>query len=271
MRTLIAFVAFMALAYSTAHSQSVTSTVEGTVVPARSWDVSAEVSNKISKLHFIEGQIVSKGDLLVEFDSGFKKLELELAEAQLAKAAVALEEAKSVLTRKEELRQKNAVSEADYSDALFAVRSAAADHQALKVRRDMAEQILMVQKLYAPFDGQMSAPRYRENANVNIEHSREIATIVQLDPVHVRAPVPIERVLYRLQAARSEAEVAAAITVKLTLPDGMEYPHAGRIVSASYGLDESSQGAAVIVEFPNPEKVLRPGMKVVATGYEKTQ
>ncbi len=60
MRTFIAFAAFMALVYSTAHSQTVTSTVVGTVVPARSWDISAEVSNKINRLHFIEGQIVSK-------------------------------------------------------------------------------------------------------------------------------------------------------------------------------------------------------------------
>lgn len=245
-----------------------TSTAEGVVVPARSWDISAEVSNKISRLHFIEGQIVSKGDLLVEFDTGFKKLELDLAEAQLTKAAVALEEAREVLSRQEELRAKDTVSEAVYLDALYVAQMAEADHRAVEVQRDMAAAVLDVQKLYAPFDGQMSAPRYRENANVNVEDSREVATIVQLDPIHVRAPVPLERVLFRMKEGRSEAEVAAAITVKLTLPDGKEYPHTGRPLSASYGLDETTQEAVVIVEFPNPDNVLRPGMNVVVTGYE---
>ena len=34
-------------------------TADGVVVAARSWDISAEVSNKISRIHFITGQIVN--------------------------------------------------------------------------------------------------------------------------------------------------------------------------------------------------------------------
>lgn len=268
MRLSSIFLIMLMIGHAAANAQTVTSTVEGVVIPARSWDVSAEINNKIKRLHFIEGQIVSKGDLLVEFDTAFKKLELDLAEAQLAKAATALDEAREVLSRQEELREKDAVSEATYRASLFAARMAVAEHRALKVKRDMAAAILQVQKLHAPFDGQMSAPRYRENANVNIEHSREVATIVQLDPIHVRAPVPLKRVLFRLQSGRSQTEIAAAITVTLELPNGTTYSHTGRIVSASFGLDQTSQEAAIIVEFPNPDQILRPGMNVVVTGYE---
>ena len=42
----------------------------GIVVPARSWDVSAAAENQIDTVHFIEGQIVKEGDLLVTFDQG---------------------------------------------------------------------------------------------------------------------------------------------------------------------------------------------------------
>ena len=254
---------------SLANAQTPTSTVDGLVVPARARDISAEMSNKINRLHFIEGEVVAEGDLLVEFDSGFKKLELELAEANLERGAIALEEAREVLSRQEELRENNTVSEAAYRDALFATRLAETDHRALEVQRDMADAILNSQKLYAPFDGQISAPQYRENANVNIDDSREIATIVQLDPIHVRAPVPLERYLMRALSGANEEELARSISVVLTLPDGTEFAHAGRILASGYALDPETNVGAVLIEFPNPDRILRPGMKVVVSGFEQ--
>ena len=267
MRLSLPLVAALMLIGSTATAETITSTVKGTVVPARAWDVSAEASNKIGRIHFIESQMVSKGDLLLEFDTLFKELELRLAEAEFAKAKVALEKAEDMLSRQEELREKATSSEVDYFDAKFAAWMAKADHDVIEAKRDMAAVLLKAQNLYAPFDGQISAPRYRENANVNIEDSRAIATVVLLDPIFVRAPVPMDRVLYRLGSGREE-DIHASISVNLKLPDGSEYPHSGRIKTASVGLDKNSQEASVLVEFPNPDRILRPGMVVEVTGYE---
>ncbi len=246
----------------------ITSTVTGVVVPARAWDVSAEVSNKINRLHFVEGQVVAKGDLLVEFDTGFKELELALAEAQLNEALVAVEKAQEDFVRQQELKDRETVSEAQYQEALFALRAAQASAQTLRVQSDMAASLLAAQKLYAPFSGQMSSPNYRENANVNINRGREVATLVQLDPIHVRAPVPLERVMARLLSGQSEVAIHASIKVGLVLPDGSEFPYMGKIVSASFGLNADTEEAVVLIEFPNPDHLLRPGMEVVVTGYE---
>ena len=75
----------------------------GIVVPARSWDISAEVPNQIKKIYFKEGQFVKKGDLLVEFDTMFKKLDAELAELALARAKTDLARANEQLQRKKKL------------------------------------------------------------------------------------------------------------------------------------------------------------------------
>ena len=200
-KTLLAIVPILltaGFAFPPTSAAQVTSTVEGIVVPARAWDVSAEVSNKINRLHFVEGQVVAKGDLLVEFDTGFKELELALAEAQLNEALVAVEKAQEDFARQQELKDRETVSEAQYQEALFALRAAQASAQTLRVQSDMAASLLAAQKLYAPFSGQMTSPNYRENANVNINRGREVATLVQLDPIHVRAPVPIDRVMERV-------------------------------------------------------------------------
>lgn len=251
-----------------ANAQTLTSSAEGTVVAARSWNVSAEVQNKISRIHFIEGQDVSAGDLLVEFDLAFKEAELALAEANLAKAAVALEIAQDNFETQKALFEKETISDAAFDDAAFALRLAEADFRIVEVQRDMTKGILEVQKLYAPFDGQISAPRYPENTNIIPIPGAEIATIVQLDPIHVRAPQVIERVMNRLLSGETNTTALSRVTVKLQLPNGQMYPHEGKIVTWSVGLDESSQQAVAIAEFPNPDLILRPGMKVIVAGYE---
>ncbi|WP_068119483.1 hypothetical protein [Tropicimonas marinistellae] len=132
----------------------------------------------------------------------------------------------------------------------------------------MAAEMLPAQKLFAPFDGQISAPRYRENANVNIDDSREIATPVQLNPIHIRAPVPLQRVVSRMREGEKDADVGARISVDLILPDGRKYEHKGQPLTASYDLAPASGAAVVLIEFPNPDRILRLGKVVRLTGYE---
>jgi RND family efflux transporter MFP subunit len=244
-------------------------TAEGVVVTARGWDISAEVDNKISRLHFVEGQIVKKGDLLVEFDSAFKKWEVDLAEANAARAKAQMSLVKEALDRQERLKDKNIVSLANYREALFNYQIAKADHRTAVIKFDMATVILKVQKLYAPFDGQMSAARYRENANVDISDGTEIATLVQLDPIHIRFSVPYKRVFARMKGGETDAEIAARQRVVLTLPSGSTYEHEGRLISGGFNIDPQTGNQSVLAEFPNPKRILRPGLKVIGMGYEK--
>lgn len=240
----------------------------GIVVPARSWDISAEVSNKISKLHFIEGQFVKKGDLLVEFDRGFKTLEVRLAKTALARAKASLAKAKEKLARKEKLSER-AVSEAVLREAMLDAQIAQADAEKAATQLEMAELILSVQKLYAPFDGQMSAPRYRENANVDLKEGHEIATLIQLNPIHVRVESKYERLFTRLTTGQNETEVLGRITLVLELPDGTRYPHTGRVLTSAFKFDPKTGLGTGVGEFPNPDHILRPGLKVKVSGYER--
>jgi RND family efflux transporter MFP subunit len=242
---------------------------EGMVVAARGWDISAELNNKIGRLHFVEGQIVKKGDLLVEFDTAYKKGEVYLAEAiaERAKAQMGLME--EILSRQERLKDKNIVSLANYREALFKYRIAKADYRATEIKFLMAKGILEVQKLYAPFDGQLSAARYRENANVDISDGTEIATLVQLDPIHVRFSVPYNRVFERMKDGETDAEIAARQRVVLTLPNGSTYEHEGKLISGGFDINPQTGEQSVLVVFPNPKRILRPGLKVVGAGYEK--
>ena len=60
---------------------------------------------------------------------------------------------------------------------------------------------------------------------------------------------------------RDEALIEGLV-LSLVLPDGAVYPHAGKLVSGGYTFDEDTQKITVWGEFPNPERLLRPGLRV---------
>ena len=259
----------MAQEASNAHG-NFTASGTGIVIPARSWDISAEASNKISKLFFIEGQFVEKGDLLVEFDRAFKALDVRLAKTALARAKASLAKANENLGRKEKLSE-GVVSEADLRDAMLDATIAETEAETAAIQLQKAELVLSVQKLHAPFDGQMTAPRYRENANVDVAEGHEIATLLQLDPIHVRIEGKYERLFDRLAAGQSEAEVLGRITLVLELPNGTRYSNTGRLLTSAFKFDPETGLGTVIGEFPNPKHILRPGLKVSVNAYERRE
>ena len=247
----------------------VTDTVPGVVVAARSWDVTPRVSNLIGRLHFTEGQQVRKGDLLVEMVTGFKELEVELAQAARERAKVAVDDALDDLERQEKLKAREAVSIKSYQDAFFAVETAKAALKIAEVELKIATEILKAQKIYAPIDGRMTQPRYRENAYVDLTTGTEIATIVQLDPINVRVQVSVERLLTRLRANEFDLEYARGMRIELKLTDGLIYPQPGKIISTGVGVDPETGMGTILMSYPNPRGILRPGLPVLVTGYLK--
>lgn len=241
---------------------------EGVVVAAKSRHITAETANRIEKIHFVQGQIVKEGDLLVEMYTGWKELELNRAEAALAVARAKLRSANDDLERFEALKSRNVVEIAAYNDAVFNAEIAKADYQIKQIEREMAKALLDAQKLYAPFDGQVSEARYSENANVDVANGSEIATIVQLDPIHVEIPTPYSRWLLRNREGVSESDLYETVQVLLELPDGSAFEHHGKILTSGYETDSENGTYAVLVEFPNPAGTLRPGLKVTARAYQ---
>jgi RND family efflux transporter MFP subunit len=250
---------------SAATQQKAIEPVSGVVVAARSWDVTPRDNTQITRLYFTEGQEVKEGDLLVELDSGYKQLEVDLARAERDRAGVMLEDYRDTMQRQEKLKTRGAVSVKSYRDAYYAVETAEADLAIANVKLEMAKAVLAAQKIYAPFDGRITASNFRENAYVN--RTREIATVVQLDPINVRATISAERLVSRLIAEEFGAGFGKTVRVELKLSDGAVYEYPGRIISAGIGVDTNTGQGTLTISFPNPDGILRPGLSVLLTGY----
>src|SRR5258707_3046804 len=73
----------------------------GRIDPIEDVEVRARVSGHLESTHFVEGQIVKKGDLLCILDQRPFRLAIEQAEADLARAEAKVKEAEAQLNQSE--------------------------------------------------------------------------------------------------------------------------------------------------------------------------
>lgn len=236
---------------------------DGTVVPARQAEITPIVSAWLRTIAFVPGQFVEEGEILFEFAKPPAEFRLQLARAQLAAAEASLNESSADVKRAELLSDRNVVSEVDLEKARALRDISAANVAQAEANVGLAELGLMQMTQKAPFAGVMSAPMVRENGWQDVgDGDITMAIITQLDPIHVMGEVPYEVYAARQSMFASDAELIDALTLSVILPDGTAYPYEGKLVSGGYLFDVETQKVQVWAEFPNPDRFLRPGLKV---------
>ncbi len=263
MRGLIA--AVLALGQILLTSAAPAQTAEGThgvVLPARSWEISPAIDGKIKEILFTESQFVHEGDTLIVLDDTLTRLQYQLAQSRLELARKDLEHAKENYDRQQKLKEREAVSAAAFSDAFFEVEKSRQNVEIADLEASIVGALLEAHQVHAPADGIMSAPKVAPGTNYNLIESGPVAKLVVLDPIHVRATMKMERVLDRLANQEFDASRSLDVTVELILPNGLKYPQEGRIASVGFELDSETGEGSVLIAFPNPRKLLRPGMPV---------
>jgi multidrug efflux pump subunit AcrA (membrane-fusion protein) len=128
----------------------------------------------------------------------------------------------------------------------------------------MREIIIKEFSLYAPFDGIISEPFVNEGTYITkvAREASRLATVTQLDPIHVVTEVPYDIYARRHERLGSEQAMKERLVAFLVLPDGTKYPYEGKIISGAFAFDENTQKISSLAEFPNPDRLLRPGLRV---------
>jgi RND family efflux transporter MFP subunit len=237
---------------------------KGTVAAAREAEVAPRLDGLLSEINFVAGQLVKEGDLLFEFGTTDKELSVALAQALLKQAEAQLRLAEVNLRNKQTLRTRNVASEMQYLEAEAERDMAAGKADEARANAQLAEIALQQMKLYAPISGIISRPWVNEGTYITKEarDQSRLATIVQLDPIHVVGRAPALMYFQRGQILKSLEEAAEQREFGLVLPTGDRYPYKGRLVAGAYEFDPATQTTEVTVEFPNPNYLLRPGLNV---------
>jgi membrane fusion protein (multidrug efflux system) len=227
-------------------------------------EIAARIDGRVSRINFVPGQIVKKGDVLIEFDQKFRNLSLAAAQAKVKTAEAQLKLADAKLRNAQTLRTRNVNSEVQLLEAQAQRDIAAAAVEEAKVNVQTAQLQLDQTTLKAGIDGIISRAQVREGAYLTLQAMdvNRLALISRINPIHAAVEVPFEWFQQRRKAFASRDDALSMLSYTLVLPNGEKYPLSGRIVAGAGEFDPATQRMTVNVEFANPEYLLRPGLSV---------
>jgi membrane fusion protein (multidrug efflux system) len=171
------------------------------------------------------------------------------------------ERADADLKRIKPLADINAVSKRELDAAIGQKGVADGSVEAAKAQVQSAEIRLGYAKIKAPISGMIGLTKAKVGELVgNGPTSIVLNTISQLDPIHVRFSVSEREYLYFAKLAESQGEKREKRSLELILADGSVHPQRGEVVSLDRNVDAQTGSINVEAAFPNPTKLLRPGL-----------
>lgn len=239
----------------------------GRTAPLRVAEIRPQVSGILQQRLFREGEAVTVGQPLFQIDPAPYRASLASAEANLARATAAQQNAEATLDRYRPLARQNIVSRQDYDNAVGAQRQAVAEVAAARAALESARIDLDRTRITSPIPGRTGRTLLTDGALVTANQAAPLLTVTQLDPILVDLNQPagsLLRLRRELEAGRLRRGEAGEAEVRLLLDDGSEYEHTGRLKFSEVTVDADTGSVTLRAEFPNPDGLLMPGLFVRA-------
>jgi membrane fusion protein (multidrug efflux system) len=209
-------------------------TAVGTLRSGESVVIKPEIDGRVVEIGFVEGQAVTKGQLLVSLDRAVN-------EAEVAAAQAAVDLGKANFERQSELGRRGSGTRASLDQALGEMRTAEASLALAKARMGKLT-------LTAPFDGIVGL----RNVSVGdfVESGDAIVNLEQIDPLKVDFRV----------AENFLAAVHAGQRIEVGVDAFGQQRFAGEVYAIDPLIDESGRSIVLRAMLPNPDGHLRPGL-----------
>jgi len=153
-------------------------------IEIRQVDVSFQVGGQIKEILKEEGNAVKEGELIAALDDSDYKLNYEMANAEVERNKVLVNEAESKYNRHKPLLG-GSVPEQELTTLLNTYKQAQASYNVSLVNQKIAKNKLEYTKLYSPCDGIITIRAQEPGANIS--QGQTIYTITKTKPVWVKA------------------------------------------------------------------------------------
>ncbi len=206
----------------------------GTVLANESVEIRPARSERVAAIHFVDGQEVEAGDLLVELQAAEDR-------ALLAEARAVFAERQASYDRELELLDREITAQSEV-DRVRALKLAA------EARVENFEAVVRDLEIRAPFAGTLGLRRISLGAFV--DPNTVVTTLDDLKVVKADFTIP--------ETWLAEVRVGMDLRARSDAYRDEVFP--GTVAAIDTRLDPTTRAARIRAELPNPERLLRPGM-----------
>jgi len=237
----------------------------GRLESTESVEVRARVSGYLQSVHFKDGQVIKKGELLFVIDPRPYQAEVDRVQAELQLAHARLELAKSDYARAQKLLEFRAISQEEADTRAATERQAQQSVEAAGAEVKAARLNLEFTRVTAPITGRISRKLVTEGNLINggTAESTLLTTIVSMDPIYVYFEADERSYLKYGRLARDGKRPSSRESrnsVHLALADEKGFPRNGYIDFVDNRLDSRTGTMTGRAVFPNSDLTLTPGL-----------
>jgi len=237
--------------------------------------IQARVEGFLEEILFAEGAPVKKGQLLYTIDPKPFNQEVVNQQSNVAEAKTLLVQAESDLKRIAPLAELDAVSQRELDMAQAKRDASISSVDAAEAKLKMAEINLSYTRIRSPIKGVIGKTEAREGEFVGSSQSTVVLnTVSRIDTVRVQFFITekeyltiTREILNRFgddideESADEKAyQRGRAYNLDLILSDGSTYEFKGQVDFINRNIDPKTGSMLVQAHFPNPKRLLRPGL-----------
>jgi membrane fusion protein, multidrug efflux system len=226
-------------------------------------ELRAQVGGTLTGIHFKDGDIVHKGDLLFTIDPRPYEIRLAQANALLETATARVVLAERELYRARELKRDDFGTAQNVDRRMADQRTAQAAVDDAKAQIRDAEFDLEHCRITAPFTGRIgthlvSVGNLIAGSRAATSPTTLLATLVSLDPIYLDFDMS-EADFLTLSRERARLKEGLADRVEISLSDETRFARQGTLDFVDNVLNRSSGTIHARATVPNPDLLLTPG------------
>jgi RND family efflux transporter MFP subunit len=225
----------------------------GNVQPFITSPIYARTNGYLKKWYFDIGAHVKQGELLAIIETPEVDQQLQQARSNLLTAQANLELASITKTRYQGLLKSNAVSQQDVDNAVGTYNANAAIVEADKAAVQQYSALVSFEKVYAPFEGVITARNTDIGDLINSGSSSNVKT----DLFHIAQP-GILRVYVNVPEEYSRG-VKVGMTADLSLAEFPDRKFQGKLVRTADDINLTTRTLLIEIDVQNPTGTLLTG------------
>jgi multidrug efflux system membrane fusion protein len=226
-------------------------------------DIRSRVAGAVQSVHFREGSLVARGDLLVTIDPAPYAAEVERAEAQVGAAQARLTNADNEHVRALRLWEDSAIARRELDERVNARREADANLRAAQAQLQAARLSLGYTQVRAPVAGRIGKLEVTTGNLVAAGPGAQVlTTLVSVSPIYASFEADEQTLvaaLKTLPSGSSARQLIERIPVQMATSLGADVQHAGRLQLIDNQVDARSGTVRMRATFDNKDGSLIPG------------